>query len=166
MSRGTKLAVAAAAACAAALVAYRIHLALLPDEARIRGMVEGIRDAFNEERAGGISRHLADDFEESASGLGRREVHAFLAQFFLTQRTTAGDARFSVEVPDDGIEVRIDEPPATARLEVRARFRMQRSSGDAIPYSTMLFTAELAKVDGEWLIRRARQKTLEGRSPF
>jgi hypothetical protein len=169
MSRPKKMFLAAIASFAiGGIVAWRIREASTTEETRVRRVVEAIEAAFNGERAGAITDHLADDFQEAETGVGRDETRLFLFQFFRSERGRDGGPRFSVQVDGDGIEVLFpdgDGKATSAEARVTARF-FDRSSKDRSPFGTFLFTAQMSKTDGEWLIRRARHKNIEGRWPF
>src|SRR5438093_2846389 len=130
MSRAGKAVVAAAGAAAAALIGYRIYLAMLPDEARIRRVVKGIEEAFNEGSVSGITGSLAQDFREKDSNLGRDEVRLVLAQLFLASQSRSA-ARYRVEVEPGGVDVELEaERPDSARITVTARFSSLSKSGE------------------------------------
>jgi len=167
MSTGKKAAVAGVALLGAAFVAYRIYFALMPEETRIRRAILSIRDGFNRGEAGTISSHLADDFSEEASGLGRDEVRLLLVKFFFTERDRSGALRFFVEAPPEGTEVTLlKEDPDSADVAVSARFFTRDSRGSPSPFGTILFTGRSTRKSGEWKILRARHKQIEGRWPF
>ena len=163
-----KIIILAVGVAALALIAWRVRLALLCDEDLIRRMVPRIAAAFNRAEAGSVTSHLAEDFTEEQSGMGKDEVRAVLLHLFLSNRGKDGTTRFQVEAPAEGIEVQIDpKDPAAADLRVRARFLERRSPPDRLdPMGDILFTGRLKKADGQWRIARARHKQIEGRSPF
>jgi hypothetical protein len=152
----------------AGYAAWRIREAFTTEETRVRRVIEAIETAFNRERAGAIADYLADDFHEEESGVDRDEARLFLFQFFLAERDREGGPRFSVQVDEGDVEVVFpdgDGKANSAEARVNARF-FDRSSGGPSPFGTFLFTAQLSKIEGEWLIRRARHKKIEGRWPF
>ncbi len=159
---------AIAAAVAAAFVAYRIYCGLLPEETRIRRLLSRIEAGFNAAEAGTIWRELAEDFVEEQSRLDRNEVRLVLLGFFHDEEDRQGRPRFRVQVPESETEVTVHEgEPASAEVSVTARFEARGGEGgDWKPYGTIRFDARLSRPGGEWRIRRARHKTLEGRWPF
>ena len=160
--------IAAAAVIVLAIVAYRVYLALLPDETRIRRLVASMAGAFNDGAAGALTSWLADDFQEGQSHAGKNETRLYLMGFFHNERDPkTGEQRYLVEAPREDVEVRIDPGDSTAAdLAVKTRFLLRRANDEPAPVATVLFTARLAKVDGSWRIRRADQRILEGRRPF
>jgi hypothetical protein len=167
MSRAQKSVVLPAGAAAAALVAYRIYLAMLPEEARIRRLVQGIAESFNEGSVGGITGHLAEDFREERTSLGREELRLVLAQLFLARRNASGGLLDRVELPPGGVEVEFDEKsPDTARIRVVGRFTSRAKSGEEREEAVVEFSGDLGRVDGRWLLRRASHKLVSGRWPF
>ena len=166
MSRAGKLAVGAVAALGGAFVTYWLYLAFLPEETRIRRMVERLQEAFNEGRAGEIAASLTEDFSDPESRLSREEIRGFLIRFFLTERDRrTRELRYLVRVEREEVQVEVrSEEPAAAALEATARFFERR--GEPRLVGVLVFSAELKKVDGEWRIARARHRTTEGRLPF
>jgi hypothetical protein len=154
---------------ASALIAYRIYLACLSDETRIRRMVAAMESGFNEGRTGALVDRLAEKFTEEASGLGREEVRMFLARFFLTERLPKSHRlRYQVETAPGEVLVSLSETERDrGRLEVTARFFTRNDRDDSRSGSgAVLFSGELVKESGEWRILRAKAKLLEGRWPF
>jgi hypothetical protein len=157
-----------------AVLAYRLYLASLSDETRIRKMLEAVADGFNDASASRISDRLTADFSVERGGLGRREVHAFLVQFFFQERDhKSGKPLWRVELRPEDIDLRIEEGeqdgPHTAHVEVTARF-VRLSGPDSQPAggtpATAVFSGVLKKKEGSWLIDSASHRLLEGRWPF
>jgi len=182
MSKFGKAGLALFVAACVAIVAYRLYLASLSDETRIRKMLEAIAEGFNEASASAVSDRLTADFSVERGDLGRREVHAFLVQFFLQERDhRSGKPLWKVELRPEDIELRIEEGehdgPPPARAEVTARF-VKLSAADAQPGEPAegsrhrpapveaRFSGVLKKIEGRWLIDSANHRLLEGRWPF
>jgi hypothetical protein len=173
MTRGAKTGWAALLAFGGAIIGYRLFLGSITEEERVRNLVRSVSGAFNEGRAGEVTRWLAGDFLEEASGLGRDEVRAFLLELFLREKDPRSrEMLWQVEAAPEDLKVVFEDEEksgatSACRLEVIARFS-RRAGESAAGKSAVLisFTGELRKMDGRWLIARARHKVLEGRWPF
>ena len=177
MSKLVKAGLVLFVAACVAILAYRIYLASLSDETRIRKLLEAVADGFNDASASRISDRLAPDFSVEGSDLGRREVHAFLVQFFFRERDRkSGKPLWKVELRPEDIDLRIEEReqegPPTARVEVTAQFvklpapdsKSGENPGPA-PARVMI-SGVLKKIEGRWLIDSASHRLLGGRWPF
>ena len=162
-----KAVIAGVSIAALAVVASRLYLAFLPEDAKVRRAIARVERAFNDGAALALASSLAADVGEEESRAGTADVRLVLFQYFRSQRDSrTGELRFAVEAPPEAIEVALEEgdPPA-ATVDVTARF-FQRRGSERAPMCTVLFHARLVKVGGDWKIARARRKLLEGRYPF
>ncbi len=163
-----KFLLAAAIATSAALLVYWLFLALRSDEDRIRALVDGVAEAFNEGSAGGVVGPLAEDFEETESGLKRREVQLILARFFLQERDSrTREIRYRLEVRPEDVAIELDGGrPEMGKLTVTARFFRNGAAEEARPAAVVEFAGELKKIDHAWRISRAGHRFVEGRIRF
>ncbi len=174
MSKLSKVTLALFVAVCGAILAYRIYLASLSDETRIRNLLQSVAEAFNDASASRISDRLTADFSVEKGDFGRREVHAFLVHFFLRERDRkSGEPLWRVEVKPEEVDLSIEggekDGPPTARVEVTARFSRQSAANAESPEGApviVVFTGKLVKAKGRWLIDSAERRLLGGRWPF
>ncbi len=164
--------VSVAVATAVALVGYWLLLALRSDEDRVRALVEGVAEAFNEGSAGGVVAPLAEDFAEDESKLDRRQVQLLLARFFLQERDSKSRALlYELEVRPEDVTIELDgvdgASPESGKLNVTARFLRRGAPGnDSGSTAVVEFAAELKKIDRVWRISRAGHRVVEGKIRF
>lgn len=148
-------------ACALAFWLYR---ASIPEETRIRRLVEGMAAGFNRSSAGRTVAGLSDDFFDETHGAGKRELQGFLFQLFLRERDPeTKEFRYRAELDDLQVDIEPDE--AAARVRVLADVSRRRDDGWESIWTTRV-EAELGKEDGRWRILRARYESQKGRMPW
>jgi len=155
------------AACAlAGFGIYRLAMLFVPEETRIRQLMETMVEAFNDRDAGDCAAGLADDFREETVKLGKPEVHALLVHLFFAQRDSrTGEVPYRIEVPPESLRVTLGPGGGEAKVELIARFLEDRGKG-ARPVWEAAISADIVKVDGEWRVKRSSHESASGKRPF
>ena len=155
------------AACAlAGFGIYRLAMLLVPEETRIRQLIETMVEAFNDRDAGDCAAGLADDFREETVRLGKPEIHALLVYLFFARRDPrTGEAPYRIEVPPESLRTTLGPGDDEAKVEFIARFLEDRGKG-ARPVWEAAISAEVVKVDGEWKVKRSSHESASGKRPF
>jgi len=162
-----KVAVRVAGGLLLLLVAYAVYRWCRSDEARIRELLAGMAADFNAGSVGDCVDGLAADYREELLKVRKEQVHQYLvALWFREKDPKTGGFPFRVDISGEEVKVRID--PATsdrAEVELLARFAdVRREEGRSL--WQVRIQAQLAKVEGEWLVKSSRHENVEGRQPF
>lgn len=139
-----------------------VVLALVPDETKIRWVVEEMEEGFNEGSAKRSVSGLAEDWShEHARGMTAELLQRYLFGEFQGMRAQ-GDHRLDarVEVDEDELSIQVDGQEAS--LDGEATFsRLQ--AGEWVPNWRVRFHARLEDRDDGWLVVRSSSEDLEGR---
>jgi hypothetical protein len=143
----------------AALLVWRIALALVPADTRIRWRLEGMAEAFDATRLSPVAAGLAPDFRDQTSGYERALVLDLLRAFYLEH--ARGVFPYDVDLPEDLIAIDLGEDGATAHATFVADF--SALTGDTWkPAWSVQIEAELLSTDDGWRIVRSTHETLTG----
>ena len=140
---------------------YRISI---PDETRIRWVLEAMAEGFNDSSARRTVDGLADDFVEESTGASKSEIKGFLFQLDLTERDArTKEFRYRAELS----EIEIQLPPGERRASARLFVDVLRLKGDgwSKAWKARVETA-LVKEKGGWKVTGGRFLTVEGKRPF
>ncbi len=134
------------------------------DETQIRRLVQTAASRFEAGSANGILRLLHDDFGETTTGWSRDEIGRGLRYLFRAERDRkTGELPFTVDVPDEGVEVLLGPEPDRATVALKSIFRDAAEE----PIWEVSVEAGVARDDGgRWKFVESKHRTLSGRSPF
>jgi hypothetical protein len=136
--------------------------ALASDERKIRWLVEGAADGFDEAHSGPVLDALTLDWlHESTPGFDRAVLVDVLRALYFQERDPS-TRRFRYRVEIDAAALAIAVEGERARLAGEARF--DRSlQGEWKPIWRVRFEADLIDGDDGWRVARSRHEDLEGR---
>ncbi|MEM7261027.1 MAG: hypothetical protein AAF488_03490 [Planctomycetota bacterium] len=136
------------------------------DVEQIHGVLEDLRDAFNDASPRRVVNCFTDDWTDAPTGCDRDTLRAVMIAFFRAhQDRDTGEFTRDV-VLDEGevaVEVR-DESSATASATLAFRSRVDESKPRVI--WRIEVEADFRVERGSWKIAETRWNTLEGRRPF
>jgi hypothetical protein len=143
-------------------VVWWLYGALASDTTKIRWLIEGMAESFNDMSSGGTVKGLSEEFEEETSGATKPEVRTFLVYIFLKERDEeTKDFLYRVELDPPRIDVKGEK----ADVSLDARFFRKRGEGWKSIWVVGI-EAKLRKEDAGWRIHRSSHETREGRPPF
>jgi hypothetical protein len=147
-------------ACVAA--GWWLYRALASDTTKIRWLIEGMAESFNDMSSGGTVKGLSEEFEEETSGASKSEVRSFLLYIFLRERDEkTKDFLYRVELDAPRIELKGEK----ADVALNAQFFRKRGEGWTSIWVVGI-EAKLRKEDAGWRIHRSTYKTRKGKPPF
>ncbi len=134
--------------------------ALVSDEARIRGLVAGMVDGFNEGSAKGATAGLAETWTHAGETLRRDDLRGYLLATFQQQRTQkARRLTLRVRVPEESLTLAVEGDRATFALEAE----FEKLAGEEWrPQWRMRVEGALARGEDGWRIVETRKTDLEG----
>lgn len=136
-----------------------VHV-FVPDETRIRWMLERMEEGYDEGRVRPCTEPFAPDWVHEGSSVGRGELVRGLQHRFLTERTSDGRLRQRVELDWGGMV--LDVEGDQARVVTVVTFEeLRRDAWE--PRWRARIEAELADGPDGWCIERSRHQTLSGR---
>lgn len=131
------------------------------DEDRIRGLIRNLESDFNRTKASALISNFASDYEDENTGVDRDDLLNTFRATFLRDRDQ-GEYQYEVQLLEEPeIAIADDAESATATGELMIRYR-----GSGNTRWRIALTLDFVKHEGDWLVRRSRWKTLEGRHPF
>jgi len=146
-----------------AFVGHGIYRSLLSDETKVRQLVTGAVDDFNDQNVRSVADVLAERFRDVTRKLDRREVLQIL-QYVVLKARDAKTKRFALraELVDDAINVEIGPEGDTARASFEVRLR-RSTGGEWSDLDVCAIDAELGKIDGDWRLVQTKHRWSHGR---
>lgn len=136
------------------------------DVAAIHGVLEDLRDAFNDASPRGVVSCFAEEWIDAPTGCDRNTLRAVMIAFFKQNRDR-DTGEFTRDVVLDEGEIAVElksESSATASATLVFRSRVEESNPRVI--WRIEVEADFGVERGSWKIAETRWKTLEGRRPF
>jgi hypothetical protein len=158
-----KVALILAGLAVVAFVGHGIYRSLLSDETRVRQLVTGAIDDFNDGSVRSVADALAETFRDVTRKLDRREVLQIL-QYVVLKARDAKTRRFALraELVDDAIDVEIGSEGDTARARFEVRLR-RFAGGEWSEINVCAIEAEVGKIDGDWQLVQTKHRWSRGR---
>ena len=153
-----KILLASLAVLLAALLGWRLALALAPQETRVRRRLEAMAAGFNETRLRPIAAGLAPDFRSEGEGLDRPALLDGLRAHFLEHARSRFPHR--VELPGELLDIEL-RGEDTADVRLVAEFRVLRDEAWEEAW-TIEVEAVMHRGEDGWQVRRADHVTLRG----
>jgi hypothetical protein len=152
----------------AGMAVYWMRLATASEETKIRWLLEGMEEGFNDSSARSVVNGLSEEFLEESERLEKHEIRQFLLYLFFRERDpSTKEFRFRVRLHEPDIQVALpDAREATVRL--RAEF-LRLENGRERSWKTAWeadIEARLKKEDDDWKVHRSRHREVAGRRPF
>ena len=144
---------------------FVLRRALASDETRIRRLVEGLVDGFNDERAARALRGFARDFLDETSGADRELVHTAVVHLFFTRRDPeTKEFTLRLEVPEDTLIIEVLTPDEAARANGVLRLFQRAAEREELLWEVS-FQGQLAQIDDRWRFVRSTHETVGGTRP-
>ena len=141
-----------------------IWWALISDESKVRYRILEMSDAFNAGVNRTVMAGIAEDYQDTATGIDHKIIHLYLVTLFLRQRhpeTKVFDVR--VEIPDQlGIQTEESSGDITASFDLSFTLTSQPTREPWVVRVDVRFDER----DGEWLVVRSNFQPLSGKRPF
>ena len=142
----------------------------MPDETRIRWVIEEMVENFNDGDAGGVGDGLAADFFEQRHNYTRREL--ILTLLYTVNQHRRRDGSFSLRAellspPEISVH---DEKPRTANVSVDVRIdrlpSVKKSDSPPKTWRTLRFYGQCVLNDRAWEILSSTYEVINGSRPL
>jgi len=142
--------------------AVAVYYAMASDETKVRRLFEDEVAAFNGRALLGTMAGFAGDYRDETRGIGRQQLRGWVIWSFQNRRAADGGYRYRIELPDDRLEIVVEEDEARADLSLSL---YDRVASEQQPSWGLLVHAELERRDGGWCIVRSTHETVAGKAP-
>lgn len=134
----------------------RVRWALASDETRIRWAIQDMAEGFDAQKTNKVLSGFTEDFKDAGTGVGRDELHGALVHLFFTEIDPETKRfRLRVEIPDDELEVEVNDADAegrkTADVRLLAHFlRSISGGGSELGWWDARVHARMVETDDGW----------------
>lgn len=151
---------------ALAIAAYAGYRMSASDETRIRWLLEDAASSFNNTHLSGCLEAFDKDYKDTTMSRVDRAVLANVLRYLFLKRVDPKTKAFlyRVRLPEEDLAIQVGEQgqqaEASFALDLEERHEDQWQSAWQLEV-----TAQLHKVEGDWLILRSSHETVMGKPP-